>query len=52
MRHLQLERGELSLFLSAYAEAVTDHVLLIEEGVRDVLKKYMSVLSPCILSMY
>ena len=30
---LQLERGEVALFLSAYTEAVTDHVLLIEEGV-------------------
>ena len=50
--HFQLERGELTLFLSAYTEAVTDHVLLIEEGVREVLQKYMSVLTPCILSMY
>ena len=47
-----MERGELTLFLSAYTEAVTDHVLLIEGGVREVLQKYMSVLTPCILSMY
>jgi len=52
LRAMQLERGELTLFLSAYTEAVTDHVLLIEEGVREVLQKYMSVLTPCILSMY
>jgi len=52
LRAMQLERGEVALFLSAYTEAVTDHVLLIEEGVREVLQRYMSVLTPCILSMY
>ncbi len=55
LRAMQLERGEVQIFLGAYADALKDDGLMIdnsEGGVHAVLEKYMATLTPCILAVY
>jgi len=52
LRGLRLESSELELFLQLYVEALTDHVLLVDESVRKALQKFMITLAPCIVAVY
>lgn len=52
LKQMRLEKTEVAQFLKAYSEAATDNVMLIEDGVKRTLEKYMATLGPCILAVY
>ncbi len=52
LRQLRLDRGEVEALLTAYVEAVTDDVLLVDEGIKATLKRFMGTLTPCVLAVY
>ena len=40
------------MLFKSYTEAVTDKVLLVDEGVAKVLVRFMATLGPAVLAMY